>query len=283
MELAKHLVSGVDIWLNTPTRPLEASGTSGMKAVMNGVLNFSVLDGWWYEGYKENAGWMLTDKRTYDNQAYQDELDAVTIYHTFESEILPAYYAKNTKGYSPEWMQYVKNTIAEVAPHFTMKRMIDDYINRFYHKQAERHKLLSENDYEIAKHIASYKEDTASKWDQIEVISANIGGIDALDSKGGQINSIEGDLIVSEVVIDKKDLKTDLGVDVVATQFDVDTHENKFLTAVEFKLMKQEGSKLFFRSEWKATNSGILNYGIRVFPTNEYMPHRMDLAYVKWI
>lgn len=283
MELAKHLVSGVDIWLNTPTRPLEASGTSGMKAVMNGVLNFSVLDGWWYEGYKENAGWMLTDKRTYDNQGYQDELDAVTIYHTFETEILPAYYARNTKGYSPEWMQYVKNTIAEVAPNFTMKRMIDDYIDRFYDKQAKRHKLLSENNYEIAKVIASYKEDTAEKWDHIEVISANIGDVNALDNMSGQINSLEGDLIISEVVVDKKDLKTDLGVDIVATQFDPETHENKFLTSVQFKLVKQEGSKLYFRGEWKTANSGIINYGIRIFPVSEYMPHRMDLAYVRWV
>ena len=100
MQLARRLVSGVDIWLNTPTRPLEASGTSGEKALMNGVLNFSVLDGWWLEGYREGAGWALTEKRTYQNQEHQDQLDAATIYSILETEILPLYYARNKKGYS---------------------------------------------------------------------------------------------------------------------------------------------------------------------------------------
>ena len=113
MIVAKRLVSGVDIWLNTPTRPLEASGTSGEKAEMNGVLNFSVLDGWWYEGYRldEKAGWALTDKRTYTDQSQQDKLDAATIYSMLENEIVPLYFAKNSKGYSPEWIQYIKRSI----------------------------------------------------------------------------------------------------------------------------------------------------------------------------
>ena len=134
MRLARHLIAGVDVWLNTPTRPLEASGTSGEKAEMNGVLNFSVLDGWWYEGYKQGAGWALTDKRTYENQQYQDQLDAATIYHILETEIIPTYYARNSKGYSPEWIQYIKNSMSEIAPDYTMKRMLDDYEDRFYHK-----------------------------------------------------------------------------------------------------------------------------------------------------
>ena len=118
MQLARRLVSGVDIWMNTPTRPLEASGTSGEKALMNGVLNLSVLDGWWLEGYREGAGWALTEKRTYDNQAYQDQLDAATIYSLLENEILPLYYARNSKGYSAGWVKTIKNSIAHIAPHY---------------------------------------------------------------------------------------------------------------------------------------------------------------------
>ena len=117
MQLARRLVSGVDIWLNTPTRPLEASGTSGEKALMNGVVNFSVLDGWWLEGYREGAGWALTEKRTYQNQEHQDQLDAATIYSILETEILPLYYARNKKGYSEGWIKVVKNSIAQIAPH----------------------------------------------------------------------------------------------------------------------------------------------------------------------
>ena len=125
-QLARRLVSGVDIWMNTPTRPLEASGTSGEKAEMNGVVNLSVLDGWWLEGYREGAGWALTEKRTYQNQGYQDQLDAATIYSLLENEIVPLYYAKNEKGYSEGWIKVIKNSIAQIAPHYTMKRQLDD-------------------------------------------------------------------------------------------------------------------------------------------------------------
>ena len=145
MKISKRLISGVDIWMNTPTRPLEASGTSGEKAEMNGVLNFSVLDGWWYEGYREGAGWALTEKRTFQDQSQQDKLDAATIYTMLENEIIPLYFAKNSKGYSPEWIQYIKKSIAEIAPVYTMKRQLDDYIDRFYKKEGERSALLQAN------------------------------------------------------------------------------------------------------------------------------------------
>ena len=151
MTVSKRLITGVDIWLNTPTRPLEASGTSGEKAEMNGVLNFSVLDGWWYEGYREGAGWALTAKRTYQDQAQQDKLDAATIYSMLENEIIPLYFAKNSCGYSPNWIQYVKRSIATIAPHYTMSRMIRDYIDRFYSKEAARSKKLKANNYAVAK------------------------------------------------------------------------------------------------------------------------------------
>ncbi|MBQ8018943.1 MAG: alpha-glucan family phosphorylase, partial [Paludibacteraceae bacterium] len=128
MALAKKLISGVDIWLNTPTRPLEASGTSGEKALMNGTINFSVKDGWWYEGYREGAGWALTEHRTYDYQPYQDQLDAATIYNLLEKEIIPKYYATNSKGYSPEWVQTIKNSFMQITPNYTMKRQLDDYV-----------------------------------------------------------------------------------------------------------------------------------------------------------
>ena len=103
IELAKYLTQGVDIWLNTPTRPLEASGTSGEKAVMNGTIHFSVLDGWWVEGYRAFAGWALPKKRTYENQELQDDIDAETIYNMLEYEIVPAYYSFNDQGVPVEW------------------------------------------------------------------------------------------------------------------------------------------------------------------------------------
>src|SRR5574344_1948066 len=169
MRLAKRLVSGVDIWLNTPTRPLEASGTSGEKAQMNGVLNFSVLDGWWLEGYVKGAGWALTDKRTYDNQSYQDQLDAATIYTMLENEIIPLYFAKNTKGFSPEWIQVIKKSISEITPRFTTKRMIEDNIAKFYNPMNKRTCMIVKDDFAKAREIAEWKTIMAKGWNDIEV------------------------------------------------------------------------------------------------------------------
>ena len=181
--LARRLVSGVDIWMNTPTRPLEASGTSGEKAEMNGVVNLSVKDGWWLEGYREGAGWALTEKRTYQNQEYQDQLDAATIYNLLENEIVPLYFDKDKKGISKGWIKVIKNSIAQIAPHYTMKRQLDDYYNKFYIKQAKRFKEIAKDNYRLAKEIAQWKEAVAERWDSINVVSSTwdfpAGGIEA--------------------------------------------------------------------------------------------------------
>ena len=284
MRLAKRLISGVDIWLNTPTRPLEASGTSGEKAVMNGVLNFSVLDGWWYEGYRKDAGWALTDKRTYTNQAYQDQLDAMEIYSTFENDILPLYYARNSKGYSPEWIQFIKNSIANIAPEYTTKRMIDDYIKNFYRLGAERSKLVTAKGYAKAKELAAWKEDTASKWDKFTVERFTFNGQNIAD--GSQLTNthfIDGEKINVEVVIDKKDMIGDLGVDCVIVEYDAEQQVNKFISSTEFKQVKTEGSKVYFELKTVAKIPGLCNFAYRVFPKHADMAHRMDFAYVRWI
>ena len=219
MRLARHLVAGVDVWLNTPTRPLEASGTSGEKAEMNGVLNFSVLDGWWYEGYKTGAGWALTDKRTYENQQYQDQLDAATIYHILETEIIPTYYAKNSKGYSPEWIQYIKNSMSQIAPDYTMKRMLDDYISRFYSKLANRSAHLRKGNYAEAKAIAAWKEEVAEHWDSFQVESFTCSKDLAIDGP------VVGKEYSFNLVIDRKDLKGMLGAEVVVTKENSENHQ----------------------------------------------------------
>jgi len=276
MRLAKRLISGVDIWLNTPTRPLEASGTSGEKAQMNGVLNFSVKDGWWYEGYVEGAGWALTEKRTYENQAHQDQLDAATIYQMLENEIIPLYYAKNSKGYSPEWIQYIKNSVTKITPRFTMKRMIDDYFEKFYNKLAKRHNLLMADNYKIAKEIAAWKENMVAHWDEIEVVK--VEGPDLLAN-----NLNVGDKFDIAVELDTKGLNDKgLGVELVAIRTSL--HNNDKLYEVEpLKLVKTEGSHLFFKNTYQLDYAGGMKFGLRMYPQNELLPHRMDFCYVRWL
>ncbi len=274
MRLAKRLISGVDIWLNTPTRPLEASGTSGEKAQMNGVLNFSVKDGWWYEGYVEGAGWYLTEKRTYENQAHQDQLDAATIYSLLERDIIPLYYAKNSKGYSPEWIQYIKNSVTKITPRFTMKRMIDDYFDRFYNKLAKRHALLEAENYKVAKGIAAWKENIAEHWNEIEVVKVS--------SNDWSILNV-GDKVKVAVELDTKNLN-DKGIGVELVAIRTSTHNNDKLYEVEpLKLVKSEGSHLFFENIYQLDYAGGMKFGLRMYPQNELMPHRMDFCYVRWL
>ncbi|MDR0743992.1 MAG: alpha-glucan family phosphorylase [Tannerella sp.] len=275
MHLARRLISGVDVWLNTPTRPLEASGTSGEKAEMNGVLNLSVLDGWWYEGYKEGAGWALTEKRTYDNQQYQDQLDAATIYHLLEDEIIPLYFAKNSKGYSPEWIQYIKNSMSQIAPDYTMKRMMDDYFERFYNKLATRSEMLAGNNFAEAKSIVGWKNEVAAHWDSFQIESFKY------DPKVFQ--PVVGDEYTIEIVINRKDLKSMLGVEVVYTRENPDNQKIEFIHSEPFKLVKEDGPKLYFELKHTTLGFGRVRAGFRVYPCNRKLPHRMDFAYVRWI
>ena len=277
MRLAKRLVSGVDIWLNTPTRAQEASGTSGEKAEMNGVLNFSVLDGWWYEGYEEGAGWALTDKRTYDNQEYQDELDATTIYSMLENEIIPLYYARNSNGYSHEWIQYIKKSMAVIAPMCTTKRMMDDYFDRFYNNLAKRSKLLHANDYTKAKEIVEWKELTAANWNSFEVIKLDFNSNHDINISNGNNN------VYATVVIDRKDLTCDLAVECVVVDHDNMNTTPQFVESYEFDLVKTEGTLQYFETSKRLNDPGTHQYGLRVYPKNTDLPHRMDFAYMRWI
>ncbi len=274
MMVSKRLITGVDIWLNTPTRPLEASGTSGEKAEMNGLLNFSVLDGWWYEGYREGAGWALTNVRNYTDQAQQDKLDAATIYSMLENEIIPLYFAKNSKGYSPMWIQYIKNSIAHIAPNYTMSRMMLDYFDRFYNKEAERSKKLKASNYALAKEIVAWKERVAEKWDKVEAVEVNMS-----DSLRAATNN--GDSVEAMVRLNTAGLGTDLCVEMVVNQ-EVDG-EVKFFKTIPFDVESQNGDIVTYRMKSKLKNSGIFRYAFRVYPWNVNLPHRQDFAYVKWI
>ena len=274
MIVAKRLVTGVDIWLNTPTRPLEASGTSGEKAEMNGVLNFSVLDGWWYEGYRfdEKAGWALTDKRTYTDQSQQDKLDAATIYSMLENEIIHLYFAKNSKGYSPEWIQYIKGSIGHIAPHFTMKRMIDDYIARFYDPESRRFNALSADNNKLAKEIVAWKESVVEKWDGIQVLDY---------SNTTPSSSATGENYEIEFKIDTNGIGRDLGLEYVS--YKIENGKESLYQVIPFKVSNQDGNIITFKLDEKIKDAGVYRYGFRLYPFNPNLAHRQDFAYVRWI
>ena len=275
MQLARRLVSGVDIWMNTPTRPLEASGTSGEKAEMNGVVNLSVLDGWWVEGYREGAGWALPEKRTYENQAYQDQLDAATIYGLLENDIIPMYYNRNKKGYSADWVKVIKNSISTIAPHYTMKRQLDDYFDRFYNREALRFKKLQEHDYRLAKDIALWKETVAERWDGIHVVSKDTSLLDT----GGET----GKKYTMRYVIDEQGLDDAVGLELVSLKSNTSKDDHEVYSVRPFKVKGHEGNLYTFEAVIEPDVAGAFRSCVRMYPKNVNLPHRQDFCYVKWL
>jgi len=272
--LARRLVSGVDIWMNTPTRPLEASGTSGEKAEMNGVVNLSVKDGWWLEGYREGAGWALTEKRTYQNQGYQDQLDAATIYSLLENEIVPLYYDKDKKGISKGWVKVIKNSIAQIAPNYTMKRQLDDYYSKFYEKEAKRFKQVSKDGYRVARDIAQWKEIVAERWDNIYVVSSE-WDIPATGLETGTKYTLR-------YVINEQGLDDAIGLEKVNVYTDKNGEE-RIYSIEPLKMVGREGNNYTFEAKLAPRQAGEYKSAVRMFPKNDLLPHRQDFCYVKWI
>ncbi len=276
IEMAKHLVRGVDIWLNTPTRPLEASGTSGEKAVLNGTLHFSVLDGWWAEGYKAFAGWALPLKRTFTNQDLQDDIDAETIYNMLEYEVIPAYYDKNENGVPVEWISYIKNSFVKIAPEFTMRRMIDDYYTKYYNRLWERSKRVRENDYEKAIAITSWKGWMRNEWERLEILSYSLE-----KPEDGVYHS--GRSYKAEVILNINGIAPEnIGIDFIITRVMHDgSHE--FIASTELELVSTKESKSLYRLEMTPEKSGTFSYGLRLYPKHNDIPYRQDFYLLKWI
>ena len=273
MQLARRLVSGVDIWMNTPTRPLEASGTSGEKAEMNGVVNLSVLDGWWVEGYREGAGWALKQERTYQNQGYQDQLDATTIYSLLENEILPLYYNRNAQGFSEGWIKTIKSSIATIAPHYTMKRQLDDYFDKFYIKEAANFKKLSANNNKLAKELAAWKETVAQRWDSIRVVSKDDSVLYGAET---------GKKYTLRYVIDEQGLNDAVGLELISIKTDKNGEEHIF-SKREFTMVGREGNNYTFEATFEPNVAGAFKSCVRMYPKNENLVYREDFCYVKWL
>ena len=272
--LAKFLVQGVDVWMNNPTRPLEASGTSGEKAAMNGVMHFSVLDGWWVEGYRENAGWALPRKRTYDDQNYQDELDAATIYATFENEIVPDFYDIDTRaGYSRKWVSYIKNTIAQVACNFTTNRMLTDYVNQYYQPLYDRKHLVIADNFKMARDLAAWKKMMLCEWHSIEVQS-----VVKPSSSAAIQNEFE-----SEVVLKINKLQpSDIGVEIL---FAVPDSKGKLhiQQTIQYECTEFKDFVARYRAVLHPDHSGMYQVAVRMYANNPALVSRQDFDLVEWL
>ncbi len=273
--LAKRLVQGVDVWMNNPTRPQEASGTSGEKASMNGVMHFSVLDGWWVEGYVKDAGWALPQEPTYDDYEYQNELDAATIYSTIENEIAPDYYDIDNTGRSSKWIGYIKNTVAMVASNFTTNRMLSDYCKQYYFPQSERYSRLVADGGKVAKEIAAWKKFVGEEWNNMRIVSYT--------QPNDSYTLSDKNKLESEVVIDLGRLKPeDIGVEMLLTSTDA-KGQLHIQEVFNYELVSYENGVATFKTSVLPERTGMYEVGTRVYPKNAELPHRQDFPLVKWL
>ncbi|MCF0175117.1 MAG: alpha-glucan family phosphorylase, partial [Bacteroidales bacterium] len=277
ISIAKSLVQGVDVWMNNPTRPLEASGTSGEKAAMNGVMHFSVLDGWWVEGYKEGAGWALPQESTYDDTNLQNELDAATIYQIIENEIAPAFYNKDRKTHrSEEWISYIKNTVAQVANNFTTNRMLSDYINKYYAPLAERTEKLVANDFALCKELAQWKSDMREHWSSIKV-----HGIEKPDTSA--MNITLGKVYDAKVTVDIDGIDPDhIGVEIIFASVDRKGYYH-ITERHQFTHGEKKDGVVEYSCAIQPEAAGNYKIAARLFAIHPLMPHRQDFELVRWL
>ena len=273
MDIAKLLVQGVDVWLNTPERHTEASGTSGMKAALNGVLNFSVLDGWWAEAYNGNNGWMLSEEPVYSDHALQNQLDAETIYNVLENEIIPLFFDRNDAQIPIKWVEKIKASLISIVPQFNMQRVLMEYNSKYYIKLYDRVNRLKADNYSLSKNIVAWKKKILSHWNEVDVIS-----IDMPEMR--KLKGLLGEKIKITVVLDIGKLSVnDIGVEIIIYG---NTLEEGYFSK-EFSIINMKGQEVTYECIIRMESTGTFELAFRIFPKNENLPHRQDFDLVKWI
>ena len=273
--MSRYLVSGVDVWLNTPRRPMEASGTSGQKASVNGVINFSVLDGWWAEGYDQTNGWNIGTNKEYSSYQEQDIADSESIYRTLENKIIPMFYDKNEQGISDRWVETMKNSIITTGGKYSTARMLVDYTNKLYMPLIN---LTNEyfNILERAVEFTSWKKDIYTHWKNITIEQEdnpeNIN-IDAGDS-------IEVRCNVTIPNLSKDDIQVQVYCGRVA---DNGTVDDVIVIPMKFVSEEEEYKRYHYSAKIKLQTGGNYGYTFRVMPQNEMLLDSENLDLVKWI
>jgi starch phosphorylase len=274
MNIARHLVQSVDLWMNTPRRPNEASGTSGQKAALNATPNFSALDGWWVEGYNGEDGWVIGDERNYRDEATQDEADALSLYNTLEKEIIPAFFNIDASGTPHEWVRRMKASVRYCAPRFSMSRQVKDYMNMLYLPAIRAGKKLSADNFAAARSLAQWKEYIYRGWGQVH-ISAERPEIERLSM--GDCIDLSAQVYLGTISPD------DVSVEIVWGDRSDDSESLKNIHIVP---MKEEGAQpngmIRYSGRLCFDSNGKFGYAIRVLPVHDDLNNRYEMALVKW-
>lgn len=266
MDLARRLVQGVDIWLNTPRRPMEASGTSGMKAALNGAINLSVLDGWWAEAYNGRNGWAIGQSREFASEEAQDMADAASFYDTLENEMLPLFYARGGDGVPSGWLAKVRESVRTAGPFFSAERMVRDYQEQYYQTMRRRGDKLAQNQFALARELSVWKQQARSLWPKVQL------KVEA-----------PGDMTVNGHNLKLRALLTTAGLDEKTLRVELLTRRGgQDLEIAPMTLVGREGDALVFMSELHPSRPGSYVYGVRALAAHNELSSPCEVALVRW-
>lgn len=276
INMARALVAGVDVWLNTPRRPLEASGTSGQKAGMNGVPSLSVLDGWWVEGYNGENGWAIGEERKYPDEASQDEADVLSLYRLLEDEVVPRFYERGEDGIPHNWVTEMRATITSIAPAFNLNRMLKEYVTLYYMPASAQGRRLGQDGFAGARALTEWQRRVVAGWPQV-----------SLTASGPQVGEIRvGQSVAVEAVLRVGALnREDVAVELVygrrdgASGTDVELQDASVLPMT---FVSGSDGEYHYRGDMTSPNSGSFVYGVRIRPYHADMPNAFALYRVQW-
>jgi starch phosphorylase len=276
MSVAKYLTSGGDVWLNTPRRPMEASGTSGMKAAMNGVLNCSVLDGWWDEAYQPEVGWAIGHGEHYNDEKLQDDIESKALYDLLEREIIPMFYDRGRDGLPREWIKMMKDCMKIIGQSMSSHRMLMDYSNQFYFPALENYRRFSKDNYTEAKSLAKYFNKLQQAWGSLKIVRTESNSKPIMQR--GDMLTVTASLELGN--ISPNELLVELYHGTISTQTgDIDVEDAK---KTEMKWLKSEGGLNLYQVNIECNDTGMQGHTVRILPKHNALVHPYRCGLIKW-
>ncbi|MCK5076649.1 MAG: alpha-glucan family phosphorylase, partial [Calditrichia bacterium] len=278
INMARHLIAGTDVWLNTPRRPHEASGTSGQKVPMNGGINLSVLDGWWVEGYNGKNGWAFGDGEVHDNHELHDTLDSIELYELLENEIIPAYFNKDENGISSDWMKIMIESMKSNIPVFTTSRMVKDYIEKLYIPAIDNNEKISANKFKAAKELSKWKQKIERAWSSVSLTLEEQN-----TDNGNQVLKYGAKFEVS-LLAKLGDLKPE---DVLVEIYLSRPHKNEsddYILTITMEMTEDLGrGKYRYKGCIEPKDSGLFKYTARIVPKHKHLAHKHETKMITWV